>query len=77
MPQIETDDRGRITIPKKTREKFGEKYRIIELKNGIKLIPIPENPIEDLKNIQSKNLNETSIKKLREKAEKKGKEQST
>lgn len=45
----EVDDRGRIYVPKKIREEFGRKFRIVELENSVKLIPISENPLEGLK----------------------------
>jgi bifunctional DNA-binding transcriptional regulator/antitoxin component of YhaV-PrlF toxin-antitoxin module len=49
MTEIATDERGRITIPQKTRERFGEHYRLVELENGIKLIPIDDDPLEGLR----------------------------
>jgi bifunctional DNA-binding transcriptional regulator/antitoxin component of YhaV-PrlF toxin-antitoxin module len=43
--EVATDERGRITIPKEVRERFGEHYRLVELRDGIKLPPRPENPV--------------------------------
>ena len=48
MSTVDVDSRGRVYIPKHLREKHGEKYRIIELKNGIKLIPLEKDPIKGL-----------------------------
>lgn len=43
-----TDDRGRIYLPKKIREKFGDEYRIVELPNRVVLLPLPDDPLESL-----------------------------
>lgn len=43
-----TDDRGRIYLPKKIRERFGDEYRIVELPNRVVLLPIPEDPLDGL-----------------------------
>ena len=66
MSEVTTDERGRITIPKDLRERFGERYRLIELRDGIKLLPRPENPVETLRNAASDELKEASMEELRE-----------
>jgi len=43
------DDRGRLTLPKSIRERFGDRYRIVELHDGVKLIPIAEDPLAALR----------------------------
>lgn len=42
------DERGRLYLPKDIREDYGEEFRIVRLHDGIKLLPIPEDPVEDL-----------------------------
>jgi bifunctional DNA-binding transcriptional regulator/antitoxin component of YhaV-PrlF toxin-antitoxin module len=42
------DDQGRLYLPKKTRERYGERFRIVELENGIKLVPVDDDPVEGL-----------------------------
>jgi len=54
--EITTDERGRITIPKAVRERFGERYRLVELEDGIKLMPVPDDPLESLRNAASDEL---------------------
>ncbi len=76
MTEVKTDKRGRITIPKEIREKHGDSYRLIELKTGIKLIPIPEEPLKELKDSASRELQETPIKEIMEEAEKEAEEQA-
>lgn len=43
---IETDDRGRIYLPKDLREKHGERFRVLDLPDRVVLIPIDENPLQ-------------------------------
>lgn len=42
------DERGRIYLPKDIRRDYGEQFRIVRLHDGIKLLPVPEDPVEDL-----------------------------
>ncbi|GAB3683053.1 hypothetical protein GCM10028857_09940 [Salinarchaeum chitinilyticum] len=67
-----TDKRGRITIPSDLRERFGDRYRVVELDDGIKLVPIPRNPIESLRESASDELRETSAAELRAVARERG-----
>lgn len=60
-----TDKRGRITIPPELRERFGEDYRIVELHNGIKLVPVPEEPIAELQSSASDELRSATDDELR------------
>lgn len=43
------DERGRLTLPKELRERYGERYHLVRLPDGIKLIPIAEDPLEALR----------------------------
>ena len=49
MGKASLDSRGRLTLPKKIRERYGSHYRIVDLHDGIKLIPVDENPLEALR----------------------------
>lgn len=49
MGKASLDSRGRLTLPKEIRERYGSQYRIVELHDGIKLIPVDENPLEALR----------------------------
>jgi len=49
MSDATLDDRGRLTLPKELRERYGDRYRIVELHDGIKLIPIADDPLEALR----------------------------
>lgn len=77
MSEITTDERGRITIPKEVRERFGERYRLVELEDGIKLMPVPKDPLEALRNAASDELKAASMDELRETGLEEGREQAT
>jgi bifunctional DNA-binding transcriptional regulator/antitoxin component of YhaV-PrlF toxin-antitoxin module len=49
MSETTLDNRGRLTLPKELREQYGDRYRIIQLHDGIKLIPIAEDPLDALR----------------------------
>ncbi|WP_327052941.1 AbrB/MazE/SpoVT family DNA-binding domain-containing protein [Halomicrococcus gelatinilyticus] len=66
MSEATLDDRGRLTLPKEIRERYGDQYRIVELHDGIKLIPIAEDPLEALRE-EFEDV-ETSASELRDEA---------
>lgn len=45
---INVDEQGRLYLPKDIRRDYGEQFRIVRLHDGIKLLPVPEDPVEDL-----------------------------
>jgi bifunctional DNA-binding transcriptional regulator/antitoxin component of YhaV-PrlF toxin-antitoxin module len=49
MADATLDDRGRLTLPKELRERYGDHYHIVELHDGIKLIPVADDPLEALR----------------------------
>jgi len=49
MSEVTLDDRGRLTLPKEMRERYGDRYHIVELHDGIKLIPVSESPLDALR----------------------------
>lgn len=42
------DERGRLYLPKDIREDYGDRFRIVRLHDGIKLLPVPDDPVDDL-----------------------------
>lgn len=44
-----TDERGRIYLPKDVRDRFGDRYRIVELPSHVALFPVDEDPLEGLR----------------------------
>lgn len=67
-----TDKRGRITIPSELRDRFGDRYRVVGLEDGIKLVPIPNEPIERLRESASDDLRRASLDELRDAARRGG-----
>lgn len=49
MSDATLDDRGRLTLPKEIRERYGDRYHIVELHDGIKLIPVADDPLDALR----------------------------
>ena len=49
MTDARLDDRGRLTLPKELRERYGDRYHIVELHDGIKLVPIADDPLGELR----------------------------
>ncbi|MDG5760458.1 AbrB/MazE/SpoVT family DNA-binding domain-containing protein [Natronococcus sp. A-GB1] len=49
MSEASLDDRGRLTLPKEVRERYGDQYHIVQLPDGIKLVPIADDPLEALR----------------------------
>jgi bifunctional DNA-binding transcriptional regulator/antitoxin component of YhaV-PrlF toxin-antitoxin module len=49
MTGVQLDDRGRLTIPKELRERYGDRYYVVELEDGIKLVPVAEEPLDALR----------------------------
>lgn len=49
MSDATLDDRGRLTLPKEIRERHGDRYHIVELHDGIKLIPVADDPLDALR----------------------------
>lgn len=46
--EVEADD-GRIYLPKKSRERHGTRFEMIDRGDKIILVPISENPLEALR----------------------------
>ena len=49
MSEATLDDRGRLTLPKEMRERYGDHYHIVELHDGIKLVPVSDDPLDELR----------------------------
>lgn len=49
MSDATLDDRGRLTLPKEIRERYGDTYHVVDVHDGIKLIPVADDPLEALR----------------------------
>lgn len=74
--EVRTDERGRVTIPKEVRDRYGDRYRLVQLDSGIKLVPIPDDPLAELQAAASDDLREASIEDLEEAAGEEAREQA-
>lgn len=66
MSETTLDDRGRLTVPRELRERYGDRFRIVELHDGIKLVPVAEDPLDALRDEFADV--ETSAEELRDEA---------
>lgn len=68
MTEVVTDDRGRVTIPKEMRERFGERYRLVGLRADIELLAVPDDSLAALRDAASGEFEEASTDELRDAA---------
>ena len=61
-----TDERGRLYLPKDVRERFGEKYRIVELPSHVALFPVDDDPLKGLREAVGDAFEETDSDELKE-----------
>lgn len=43
MLEVTLADRGRLTLPNDLREQYGDQYRIFEVQERMKLVPVTDN----------------------------------
>jgi bifunctional DNA-binding transcriptional regulator/antitoxin component of YhaV-PrlF toxin-antitoxin module len=75
--EVRADDRGRVTIPEEVRDRYGDQYRLVELDSGIKLVPIPDDPLADLRAAATDELREASLSDLGAAASEAAREQAS
>jgi bifunctional DNA-binding transcriptional regulator/antitoxin component of YhaV-PrlF toxin-antitoxin module len=63
-----TDERGRLYLPKDVRDRFGEKYRIVELPSHVALFPVDDDPLEGLREAVGDIFEGTDADELKEQA---------
>lgn len=71
--KVDADD-GRIYLPKDTRERMGTKYELIDRGDKIILLPVPDDPLEELQE-EWRDV-EKSAKELKKEALKEGMDQA-
>jgi bifunctional DNA-binding transcriptional regulator/antitoxin component of YhaV-PrlF toxin-antitoxin module len=49
MMSKSTDERGRLYLPTAVRERYGDRYRIVELPSHVALIPVDEDPVAGIR----------------------------
>ena len=63
-----TDERGRIYLPKDVRDRFGDRYRIVELPSHVALFPVDEDPLDGLRAAVGDAFAETEADELKAQA---------
>ena len=74
--EVRTDDRGRVTIPKEVRDRYGDRYRLVELDSGIELVPIPDDSLAQLRAAATDELREASLSDLEAAADEEARDQT-
>ncbi|GAA0511030.1 AbrB/MazE/SpoVT family DNA-binding domain-containing protein [Halorubrum aquaticum] len=64
----ETDDRGRIYLPKELRDRHGERFRVVDLPSRIVLVPVDDDPIQAVRESAGPAFEGKSIDELRDDA---------
>lgn len=73
---VETDSHGRLYLPSELRQKYGEKFHVVEYEDRLELIPIDEDPLQAVRDEIGDALEGTSRKKLREEALERAKQEA-
>ena len=70
MQATRCDNKGRLYLREATREKYGTEFVIVETPDEIVLLPVPEDPIEELSRLGKplKRYSLAQIKKMIQKA---------
>lgn len=61
----ETDGHGRLYLPKRLREKYGEKYHIVEYEDRVELIPVADDPLAAVREAAG-DLRDASIEEIQD-----------
>ena len=64
----ETDDRGRLYLPKALRERHGERFRVIDLPSRIVLVPVDDEPLEAVREAVGDAFEGQSVAELKREA---------
>lgn len=63
---VETDDRGRLYLPKDLREKHGERFRVLDLPRRVILIPIDDDPLQAVRDTIGDRFEDRSFEEIEE-----------
>ena len=67
MP-VETDSHGRLYLSSELRQKYGEKFHVVEYEDRLELIPIDDDPLQAIREAAGDAFEGESIEELREEA---------
>lgn len=63
-----TDERGRIVIPAAFRERHGDRYRIVELRDRIELVPLGDDSVAGFRDAVGDAFEGQALEEIREAA---------
>jgi hypothetical protein len=63
---VETDSHGRLYLSSELRQKYGEKFHVVEYEDRIELIPIDDDPLGAVREAAGDAFEGKSIQELRE-----------
>jgi bifunctional DNA-binding transcriptional regulator/antitoxin component of YhaV-PrlF toxin-antitoxin module len=61
----ETDSHGRLYLPSKLRERYGDRFHIVEYEDRLELIPVDPDPLEGLREAVGGAFEGKSVEELR------------
>ena len=70
-----TDGQGRLYLPKKLREKYGQKYHIVTYEDKLELIPVADDPLAAVREAAGE-LRDASVEEIREDIEAEAKDEA-
>jgi hypothetical protein len=65
---VETDDSGRLYLSAAQREKYGEKFHVVEYEDRLELIPINDDPLQAVREAAGDAFEGKSVEDLRTEA---------
>lgn len=71
---VETDSHGRLYLSSELRQKYGERFHVVEYEDRLELIPIDEDPLQAVRDEIGNALDGKTRGELREEALKRAKQ---
>lgn len=71
---VETDSHGRLYLTSQLRQKYGEKFHVVEYEDRLELIPIDEDPLQAVREAAGDAFEGQSVEDLREEAREQAKQ---
>lgn len=71
-----TDEQGRLYLSKGLRDRYGERFHIIEYPDRIELVPIDEDPLEGLRAAVGDAFEDEAVDDLRAAAREQGRKEA-
>lgn len=62
---VETDSHGRLYLSSELREKYGEKFHVVEYEDRLELVPIDEDPLQAVREAAGEAFEGKSVEDLR------------